>query len=89
VSDQTPASAAARGPCFLIAKPRQRGRNKKGRLAAGQNSEPANDWAKMTRRQAGQEPAVDLQVIHEHCNDRVCDCKRIPGQLRNFFGKKE
>jgi hypothetical protein len=40
-------------------------RMKKGRLAAGQNSEPTNDWAKMTRGQAGQEPAEDLQVILE------------------------
>jgi len=37
--------------------------HEKGRLAAGQNSEPANDWAKMTYWQAGQEPAKDLQVI--------------------------
>jgi hypothetical protein len=31
--------------------------HKKGRLAAGQNNEPARDWAWMTKGQAGQEPA--------------------------------
>jgi hypothetical protein len=36
---------------------------KKGRLAAGQNSEPANDWAKMIRWQVGQGPTKDLQII--------------------------
>ena len=38
--------------------------NEKGRLAAGQDNEPARDWAWMTKGQAGQEPTQEISRGH-------------------------